>query len=640
MRRVGNFLLRGRGPTVLLMGLVAIALLGPLGWGDAAQGLDPASARQGMSREHWLGTDDLGRDVMARTIIATRLSLTMALLASAFAAGLGFIVGCLAVVSRGIIRSALTNAVHWALAFPSILVALVIIAIAGPGAAGAVVAIGIALAPSFARVTQTLAMEVAGSDYFAAARAVGVNRRRLVFRYLTPNIAEPIVIQATVTVGMSLVTVSALSFLGLGVQPPDYDWGQLLAQGLDKIFTTPVVALAPATAIILTGVLISHLGDAAARAIQSPTRSTGVQDKSSCRGTSATLREDGAVERDTAPREPDDYLLVAEDLTVTFETAEGEVDVVDQVDIALRRGERVGIVGESGSGKTMTALALAQLLPERARASSTRLEFDGHDLRGAASGRRRRLMVSKMAMVFQDPGASMNPVLRVGTQLSEGIRHHRGVGRREARRRAVQKLSEVHVPAAERRARQYPHQFSGGMRQRAMIAMGLMGEPSLILADEPTTALDVTVQARILDLLREVNERHGTTIVLITHDLGVVAGLSDRVLVMYAGRIVEEASTATLLERPVHPYTRALMAAVPDVGMDKSQPLATIPGQPPGTATTATGCPFAPRCPLVASVCDERPPLEIVRPGQRVACWRADDSIRDDAHGPNAEVVS
>lgn len=612
---------------VLLAVLVTVAIVAPMIWGDAARELDPARAGEGISSAHWLGTDDLGRDILARTLVATRLSLIMALIASGMAAGLGFLIGCLAAASRGFARSAFTNVIHWSLAFPPILVALVVIAIVEPGGTGAVLAIGFALTPSFARVTQTLAVQVVGSDFFAAAKTVGVSRSRLVFRYLMPNVAEPIIIQATITVGMALVAVSALSFLGLGVQPPDFDWGRMLAEGLDKLFTTPVVALAPATAIILTGILLSQLGDSMARAIQAPGR-RGSRARGAAREASPS-RGLGAAGADHGSVEAKDAVLIAEDLSVTFDTAEGAAVVVDQIDISLRRGERVGIVGESGSGKTMTALSLAQLLPDRAHASSARMEFDGHDLSAVTPGELRRLLGLEMAMVFQDPGSSLNPMLRVGTQLSEAIRVHRGIARRSAHERAVAKLGEVHVPAVERRASQYPHEFSGGMRQRAMIAMGLLGEPSLIIADEPTTALDVTVQAQILDLLREVNEKHGTTIVLITHDLGVVAEICDRVLVMYAGRIVEEADVATLLDRPAHPYTRALIAAIPDPDMDVSRPLTTIPGQPPSAPGATKGCPFAPRCPLAAPICEERPRLEEVRPGQRVACWRADQPLPD-----------
>ena len=615
----------GAVAAVLLLVILAVAVVGPEIWAEAARALDPAHAREGMSAAHPLGTDDLGRDILARTLVATRLSLLMALAASGLAAVSGFLVGCLAAVSEGRIRGVVTGCVQWSLAFPPVIVALFVTAVMGPGGAGAILAIGLALAPSFARVTQTLATEVVGSDYVAAARTVGVGRRRLVGRYLLPNIAEPIVIQASVTVGAALVSVSALSFLGLGIQPPAFDWGRMLAEGLGKIFTTPVVALAPATAIVVSGLAFSLLGDVIARAFQgSPTTSSRPR-----RVRPAERRGASCPQPVSCTSPPGDDLLVVDDLTVQVETVDGPATVVEQVSIRLRRGERVGVVGESGSAKTMTALALAQLLPDGTRCSASRMEFAGNDLRNRTPAAVRHVLGLDMAMVFQDPGTSLNPVLRTGTQLGESIRHHRGVSTRAAHRRAVQMLRDVHIPAAERRARQYPHELSGGMRQRAMIAMGLLGEPSLIVADEPTTALDVTVQSQILDLLREINQEHGTTIVLISHDVGVVAELCSRMIVMYAGRIVEDADIDTILDRPAHPYTRALIAAVPDLDVDPDTELATIPGRPPSITEPSTGCSFASRCPLVTRECTVAPPLEMLRPGHSVACWRAEESSVD-----------
>lgn len=604
-----------------VLGLLAV--LGPTLWGETARAIDTDSARQGMSSDHWLGTDDLGRDVLARTLVATRSSLVMALAAALIASISGLVLGCLAAIARGRTHRALNALIHWALAFPPIIVALFVCAVMGPGGTGAVVAIGIALAPSFARVAQTMATEVAGSDYLAAARKVGVRRWRLVTRYLMPNIAEPLIIQGSVTVGLSLVSIAALSFLGLGMQPPGYDWGRMLTEGLDKIFTTPVVALAPAVAIVVCGLIFSQLGDILARSLQGAAPRQRRRRPRDQRGSSVRSRhvEDQA---DVAPTSPDDTLTV-EGLTVSIESGGRRDVVVDRVTFSVARGERLGVVGESGSGKTMTALAIGQLLPSGVTATADRLELNGRDLLTERGPALRRLLGLKMAMVFQDPSTSFNPMLRIGRQLSEGVELHHGTGRHEGLRRAVQKLAEVHVPAPERRVQQYPHEFSGGMRQRAMIAMGLMGEPEVIIADEPTTALDVTVQAQILDLLREVNDRASTTVVLITHDVGVVADFCTRVIVMYAGHVVEDADVTTLLGAPRHPYTQALVAAVPDLTTDLDRPLQNIPGRPPQPGETGRGCPFASRCPHAVVICEERPALEVIGPGHRVACWRAEE---------------
>jgi peptide/nickel transport system permease protein len=603
----------------MLAALVVLAIVGPAIWNDAAADLDPARARQGASAAHWFGTDDLGRDVLARTFAATRLSLTLAVLCATIAAVLGCLLGALAGVARGRARAVVTGAVGWAIAFPPLIVALFVTAVLGPGGIEAVLAVAVALTPWFARVAQTLAVEVSSSDYVAAARTVGVSRRRLVTRYVLPNIAEPLVIQAAVTVGIALVSLSALSFLGLGVQPPSFDWGRMLAEGLDKLYTVPIVALAPAIAITLAGLTFSMLGDAIAQAFQPPGAKRPKRPRRARRFARRTEAPMPAVEAD-------DALLTVDDLRIAFGVGPGAIVPVDGVSLELQRGELVGILGESGSGKSLTALALARLLPDGAAVEASRMQFEGRDMLAEDSRDLRHLLGTEMAVVFQDPMSSLNPALRVGTQLAEKMQEHRDMSKKAAAELAVRKLGEVHVPNPERRARQYPHEFSGGMRQRAMIAMGLMDEPSLILADEPTTALDVTVQAQILDLLREINRKHGTAVVLISHDVGVVADFCSRIVVMYAGRIVEDADTETLLRAPAHPYTQALIAAVPDLETATDRALTAIPGRPPTPDDLPPGCPFAPRCPLAIDACNEMPALAELRPGHHAACWRAGET--------------
>jgi peptide/nickel transport system permease protein len=270
----------------------------------------------------------------------------------------------------------------------------------------------------------------------------------------------------------------------------------------------------------------------------------------------------------------------------------------------------------------MTVLAIAQLLPYPGQASWASLSYLGRDIRTIPPPEQRRVLGTSMALVFQDPASSLNPALRVGRQLAEVAEVHLGMRRRDANNLAANRLRDVQIARPELRARQYPHEFSGGMRQRAMIATGLMAEPRLIIADEPTTALDVTVQGQILQLLRRVNEESGAAIVLISHDVSVVAALCDRVLVMYAGRIVEDVPTTTLLAGPAHPYSRAMLAAVPDMNTDREQPLVTIPGRPPEIDALPVGCAFAPRCPLADEICrSQDPPLSSLSQDHWAACW-------------------
>ena len=326
-------------------------------------------------------------------------------------------------------------------------------------------------------------------------------------------------------------------------------------------------------------------------------------------------------------------ILEIEDLQTHFFTHEGTVRAVDGVSYAVGRGETLGIVGESGCGKSVAALSALRLVPDPpGRIVGGAVRFAGVDLLGLSETEMEAVRGNDISMIFQEPMTSLNPLFTIGKQIGEAIRLHRGAGRREARDGAVEMLRRVHIPEPELRADAYPHQLSGGMRQRAMIAMALSCNPRVLIADEPTTALDVTIQAQILALMRELRETTGAAVILITHDMGVVAENADRVAVMYAGRKVEEAPVAELFDRPAHPYTRGLLGAIPDI--DKAARgaagarLNEIPGMVPSLAGMPAGCAFAPRCALADDRCRaERPPLEAHgAEGHWAACWRAGET--------------
>ncbi|MEJ7648016.1 MAG: dipeptide/oligopeptide/nickel ABC transporter permease/ATP-binding protein [Nakamurella sp.] len=488
-------------------------------------------------------------------------------------------------------------------------------------------ALGLAGAPSFARLTHTLASGIAGRDFISAARVLGIGRFRVLARHVLPNIAEPLVVNVTLAAGSALLSFAGLSFLGLGVQQPDFDWGRLLNEGLAGIYLNPMAAIGPGIAIVVTGLAFSLSGEFLAAAVgRRTTRSKGVARAAELwsgvgRGRDRRSADpSGSPSRSGATNAGTDVLDIRA-LRVGFPSTSGIVTPVRGVDLRIAAGESVGIVGESGSGKRLTALAAAQLIELPGLVSAECTVLDGADL-GTLSGRERRSrLAATMAMVFQDPMTSLNPVMRVGTQLAEVVTEHRGASRRAAWDLAVQRLSAVRIPEPDRRARQYPHEFSGGMRQRAVIGIGLMGEPKLLIADEPTTALDVTVQRRVLELIQQVRADNASALLLISHDIAVVSGMCDRVLVMYAGRVVEEISTVELLTDPAHPYTRALLAAVPEMDTDLDVPLATIPGRPPAPAEIGTGCAFAPRCAFATDACrTEDPQLRSIGPAHRVAC--------------------
>ena len=314
-------------------------------------------------------------------------------------------------------------------------------------------------------------------------------------------------------------------------------------------------------------------------------------------------------------------LLEVRDLEVEIPVREGTVHAVNGISYRLERGEVLGIVGESGSGKTIGALSLLRLLPGRGRIVGGEVLFESRDLVKLPLREVRPIRGDRIAMVFQDPMSAMNPVMRIARQITEVLRFHRGVGERPALERARELLETAGIPAATDRMRDYPHQFSGGMRQRAMIAMALACNPALLIADEPTTALDVTVQAQIVDLVQALREAHGMSIIWITHDLGVLAGIADRVLVMYAGKVVEEAPVFELFEQPRHPYTHGLMRSIPKLAGERPEKLEPIGGSPPDLVNYPSGCPFAPRCPRADALCTSDAPLAADHGnGHRVAC--------------------
>jgi peptide/nickel transport system ATP-binding protein len=314
-------------------------------------------------------------------------------------------------------------------------------------------------------------------------------------------------------------------------------------------------------------------------------------------------------------------LLDVRDLSVRFDTDEGTVHAVDRMSLTLEPRQVLGIVGESGCGKSVTALSILGLLPKTATVTGS-VRFDGTELLGASRSDLRKIRGRQISFVFQEPMTSLNPVFRIGRQIDEVVQEHMNVSKRKARARALELLDLVHIPDPSRRVDEYPHQLSGGMRQRVMIAMALACDPKILIADEPTTALDVTIQAGILDLLRELRERLGTAIVLITHNLGVVADLADRVVVMYAGRKAEEAPVRELFAHPPHPYTIGLLGAVPRAGAARNGRLQEIPGRVPSLAELPGHCAFADRCPRADEQSwSEVPVLREVRQDHAVACF-------------------
>lgn len=316
-------------------------------------------------------------------------------------------------------------------------------------------------------------------------------------------------------------------------------------------------------------------------------------------------------------------ILEVKDLHVSFQTYAGEVKAVRGVNFDIKEGETIGIVGESGCGKSVTAKSIMKLLPNNSvKYKQGSIEFNGKNLLGNSEKDMQRIRGKQISMIFQDPMTSLNPTSKVGNQIIEAILKHNKINRKEAFDKALIMLELVGIPQPSKRIHQYPHEYSGGMRQRAMIAMALACNPRLLIADEPTTALDVTIQAQILELMKDIQEKTGTSIILITHDLGVVAEICERVVVMYAGQVVETAMVRDLYKKPQHPYTEGLLKSVPKLNMDRKQPLAPIIGTPPDLIDPPKGCPFFARCEYAMGICkNNNPGLEEVNPGHFAACW-------------------
>ncbi|MEV3854298.1 dipeptide/oligopeptide/nickel ABC transporter permease/ATP-binding protein [Streptomyces sp. NPDC050095] len=600
-----------RRSPALMLGLAGLALfvvigvVAPFVWGDRAETLT-GQTHLTASGAHWFGTDALGRDIFARTMVATRLTLLMCVATTAVAAvgGIGF--GAAIWVAGPRVRALGQRLIDVLISYPSVIFALALVAVLGPGVRTSIVAIGLATCPAFARLTTNLAASVAGRDFVSTARLLGVSPGRLLRRHVLPNIAEPLLVLLSVAFTISLKALSGLSFLGVGVQPPDYDWGSVLNKGLEGIYLNPWPALGPSLVILLAGLAGGLVGDGLAATVTPEARGR--------RGYRAK------VEALTAAPRSGDALAVADRLSVLLPDG---TRLVDDVSFTIAPGEVLGLVGESGSGKSLTAMALAQLLPEELTAQAAALRVGDLDLTGTPPAGR---LATEIGIVYQDPSASFNPTLKLGGQLTEVLRTHGRTSGRAAAQQAAAQLAAARVTLPEQRLKQYPHELSGGMRQRAMIASALLTSPKLLIADEPTTALDVTVQAEVLGLLREANERDGTSILLISHDVGVISAVCDRVVVMYAGRIVETLPIERLRAGDAdHPYTRALLAATTTLHSPVDEPLASIPGRPPAPANRPAGCAFAPRCPLARQQChDTRPDLTTTTGASAAACHALD----------------
>jgi peptide/nickel transport system permease protein len=587
------------------------------------------AVQQGPGAQHLLGTDSLGRDVLDRLLVGTRVTMAGVGEALLVVLLLGVPLGTAAGYFGGWVDAVVGWLSDLTFSMPAIVLILAVLAVFPENATAAMVTLGVIAAPGLMRIVRSATLPIRQEVYIAAARVSGLSAPYIISRHVLPRISGAVIVQCSLLAALALQVQTGLAFLNLVVAAPAPSWGGMVADGANSLAVQPWLIWPPGIAIAVTILVLGLLGDA-------------VRDAATERWSSPTVRlgrrRGGGTRSGTRSTVPasmtDSALLSVNSLQVEYRSATGAVAVIDDVSFTVGTGETVGLVGESGCGKTTTALAILGLLPGGTRITAGSVWFDGQDLAAMSEGELQRVRGAKIGFVSQEPLISLNPAFRVGWQLAEAVRTHRNVSRREARRQAVQLLERVHLPDPVAVARRYPHELSGGMAQRVAIARALAGQPRLLIADEPTTALDVTVQAEILGLLRELQDEQQMATLFITHDWGVVADVCDRAVVMYAGQVVEQADVGPMLHEPMHPYTEALLAANPH-NVTEVELLPTIRGDVPQPGKWPDGCHFHDRCQYATSGCRMDPiALERPSPGRTTRCIHHDELLH------NARTVS
>jgi len=536
---------------------------------------------------HILGTDHLGRDLLSRLLWGTQLSLAVGFAAAFIAATFGSILGAIAGFYGQKTDNIIMRFIDMLMAFPYILLALAIVAALGPGLFNALIAVALVNIPFFARNIRGVTVTLANKEFIEAARLSGMSNLRILIVEIFPNLLPMIVIAMSTTVGWMILETAGLSFLGLGSQPPQADLGSMLGEARSALITNPHTSFVPGIMIFCIVIGINLFGDGVRDALD-PRLKKG----SLIRPLPQTIYEGG----DTQPQ-PSTKLLSVQNLSTQFHVNQDVYQSSNDVSFEIQEGECLGLIGESGSGKSVTALSVTSLVaspPGVIKKGS--VNYKNQNLLALPYEKLRSIRGNKISYIFQDPLTTLHPLHTIGDQLLEALHAHDSkLSASESISKSKELLKSVQIPNPDNVWDVYPHQLSGGMRQRVCIAMALINDPELIIADEPTTALDVTVQAQILNILNSLRKERKLSILFISHDFGVISQLCDRVIVMYAGSIVEEGPVKNIMQQAAHPYTSELIKCVPQLG-NKEHALHSIPGNPPSLNQLPEGCAFANRC--------------------------------------------
>ncbi|WP_235735203.1 dipeptide/oligopeptide/nickel ABC transporter permease/ATP-binding protein [Nocardioides alcanivorans] len=597
---------------------------------------------EGPSRGFWLGTDLLGRDTFSRLVYSSRSAVLAGLEATGIALVIGVPVGLAAGFFGGWFDKVTMRIVDAVTALPGMIIAIAVIAAIGPGVVQAMFALGLIFSTTFVRVTRGEVLVVREQQYVEAAHVTGVPWTRILGRHVLPNIMGPLVVQTSLTMAAALLAEAALSFLGLSAQPPTATWGVMVAQGGTLISQQPFLIIPPGLAIGLTVLSLNLVGDALLGVLRGEPRQLGrrlrqlagpgvgttvaVPPTSSAQVVENGPRRVGGAGGAQAP------LFDVRGLGVSYLADTRTVQIIEDVSFSVHAGETLGLVGESGSGKTITALATMGLLPHGMVATSGSVRLEGQELLGLRERDLNGVRGDRIAMVFQEPSSALNPAFTIGNQITEALRTHQEVSRKEARIRAIDLLQRVGIREPQHRIGDYPHELSGGMAQRAMVALAISCDPVLLIADEPTTALDVTLKRQIGDLLLDLQDESKMAMIFVTHELGMIAQLADRVAVMYAGEVVEECSVETMFASPSHPYTAALIESARQ-DRPRGTALEVIPGGVPVPGSWPDACRFAPRCAAAVPACTTASVPLVETPDGRARCIRVEELLQIESRG-------